>query len=84
MKDIDITNPEEVKAEYDRLCEQRDETEVKIAPIRKRLQEAALDTENCRLRAERVRAELDDARGGTAWFALKKRIATLAKLLPRT
>lgn len=71
---------EALQERYEFLCKHRDETEVRIAPLRAKLKKAADEAEVYRVKAMAVADELKSARGPD-WFALKKEIGMLAKAL---
>lgn len=79
---VDPYSKEGVRVAYDAACAERDAIEARVAPLRAKARAAADESEKFRVKAMDAHAELVAARGGNAsWFALKKRIGTLAKLL---
>jgi hypothetical protein len=76
----DPYSDDNLRAEYVRLCQVRDEREDRIKPIRAKLAGAADEAEHYRVAAMKVAEELQAARGPD-WFELKKRIGVLARLL---
>jgi len=53
----------------------------RIEPLKKKMAEHANESERHRVLAMDVAKEISEARGGIGWFAIKKEIGMLAKLL---
>lgn len=74
-------NRTELLARYHQLCELRDATYAKSAPVQAQLDAANAECEAARLKAAQLSAEIDAIWGGPAWLEMKKEIADIARFL---
>lgn len=72
---------DDLRKRYAELCAVRDATLTRIAPLQKQLDDARIVAEQARVHCTTVAEQLSAARGGMAWFKLKKEIGLLAKAL---
>jgi predicted RNase H-like nuclease (RuvC/YqgF family) len=72
---------EALRARYEFLKIKVEKTEDQIAPLKAELKAAADEAEKYRVKAMEVAKRLREARGGDAWFAMKREIGRLAKAL---
>lgn len=70
-----------LRSRYEELTAELEALEKKIAPLRGKLRVAADEAEEYRVKAMKIRAQLDEARGGRRFFDLKKERARIAKML---
>ena len=73
-----------MREEYDRLCQQRDTVNGRVAPIQRRLDEVNKQIGALNVEAARLAAEIQSLRGGESWLHVKKQIGVLAKALSGT
>lgn len=70
-----------LRDKYDRLCQQRDETVERVAPVQRKLEAVNARIQLLNAEAEKLAAEIQALRGGESWLHLKKEIGVLAKAL---
>ncbi len=78
MKPVTIEN---LRERYKELCAYRDKKEAEVAHLRAAKEQAANEAEVLRVRATVLAKELMEALGGAEWFALKKEIGMIARML---
>lgn len=78
----DTSALDSVRARYVQLCALRDGANKKAGDLKAKLDAANTRSETARREAAEYAAQIQNIRGGTkAWFALKKEIGQLARLL---
>lgn len=72
---------DDLRVRYRELCDYVNSVNIRIAPLKKQLEEANKTAENARVYATEIAKQVNEARGGARWFVLKKEIGLLAKAL---
>lgn len=81
---VEVTETEKILlARYNSLCAKRDEVNAKKQPLEEQLAEQNALSEQARLKAAEIAAQIDAIWLEANWFSLKREIAVLARALSK-